>query len=169
MSSTNIATAWNLHAVEQTLRRQHRVHGMGRPKFDFHTGRFGIVGVDRQTGSAFPFGVEAIILKASVASETCSVELKGGRRFTVDETQEEAPAGAVQPRKVTLVPDLDEEDEASAIAAAERLPALVEQWEKLVVDGGHERQKDHLGLVRGHLGPMPGPERPTNLALWVGA
>ena len=50
---------------------------MGRPKFDFHTGRFGIVGVDRQTGSAFPFGVEAIILKASVASETCSVELKG--------------------------------------------------------------------------------------------
>ena len=111
----------NLHAIEiktttsrrrlgistpsRTLRRQHRVHGMGRPKFDFHTGRFGIVGVDRQTGSAFPFGVEAIILKASVASETCSVELKGGRRFTVDETQEEAPAGAVQPRKVTLAPD----------------------------------------------------------------
>ena len=102
---------------------------MGRPKFDFHTGRFGIVGVDRQTGSAFPFGVEAIILKASVASETCSVELKGGRRFTVDETQEDAPAGAVQPRKVTLAPDLDDDDEAAAIAAAERLPALVEQLE----------------------------------------
>jgi hypothetical protein len=112
---------------------------MGRPKFDFHTGRFGIVGVDRQTGSAFPFGVEAIILKASVASETCSVELKGGRRFTVDETQDEAPAGAVQPRKVTLAPDLDDDDEAAAVAAAERLPQLVEQWEKLVVDGGHEQ------------------------------
>ena len=73
--------------------------------------------------------LEAIILKASVASETCSVELKGGRRFTVDETQEEAPAGAVQPRKVTLAPDLDDDDEAAAVAAAERLPALVEQWE----------------------------------------
>jgi hypothetical protein len=134
---------------------------------DTRHGRFGIVGVDRQTGNAFPFGVEAIILKASVASETCSVELKGGRRFTVDETQEEAQAGAVQPRKVTLAPDLDDEDEAAAVAAAERLPALVEQWEKLVVDGGHERQPDHLGLVRTHLGPMPGPERPTDLSLSV--
>ena len=32
----------NLHAVEQTqLRRKHRVDGVGRPKFDFHTGREG--------------------------------------------------------------------------------------------------------------------------------
>jgi hypothetical protein len=38
-----------------------------------------------------------------------------------------------------------------------------------VVDGGHERQPDHLGLVRKHLGPMPPPERPTDLSLWVGA
>ena len=31
--------AWKLHAIEQTqLRRQHRVDGVGRPKFDFHTG-----------------------------------------------------------------------------------------------------------------------------------
>ena len=31
--------ALNRHAVEQTqLRRQHRVDGVGRPKFDFHTG-----------------------------------------------------------------------------------------------------------------------------------
>ena len=30
----------NLHAIEQTqLRRQHRVDGVGRPKFDFHTDR----------------------------------------------------------------------------------------------------------------------------------
>ena len=136
---------------------------------DTRHGKFGIVGVDRQTGNAFPFGVEAIILKASVASETCSVELKGGRRFTVDETQEDAPAGAVQPRKVTLAPDLDDDDEAAAVAAAQRLPALVEEWEKLVVEGGHERQPDHLGLVRQHLGPMPTPDRPTELSLWVGA
>ena len=31
--------AWKLHAIEQTqLRRQHRVDGVGRPKFDIHTG-----------------------------------------------------------------------------------------------------------------------------------
>jgi len=31
--------AWKLHAIEQTqLRRKYRVDGMGRPKFDFHTG-----------------------------------------------------------------------------------------------------------------------------------
>ena len=31
--------AWTPHAIEQTqLRRQHRVDGVGRPKFDFHTG-----------------------------------------------------------------------------------------------------------------------------------
>ena len=30
--------AWKLHAIEQMqLRRQHRVGGVGRPKFDFHT------------------------------------------------------------------------------------------------------------------------------------
>ena len=30
--------AWKLHAIEQKqLRRQHRVDGVGRPKFDFHT------------------------------------------------------------------------------------------------------------------------------------
>ena len=29
--------AWKLHAIEQTqLRRQHRVDGVGRPKFDSH-------------------------------------------------------------------------------------------------------------------------------------
>ena len=160
---------------------------------DQRRGRFGIVGVDRQTGNAFPFGVEAIILKASVASETSSVELKRGG-FTADETQDEAPAGAVQPRKVTLAPELDDDDEAAAVAAAQRLPALVEQWETVwellqetfvdldvgrlkfdfhtagetVVDGGHERQPDHLGLVRKHLGPMPGPERPTDLSLSPG-
>ena len=31
--------AWNFHAIEQTqLRRKYRVDGVGRPKFDFHTG-----------------------------------------------------------------------------------------------------------------------------------
>ena len=31
--------AWKLHAIEQTqLRRKYRVDGVGRPKFDFHTG-----------------------------------------------------------------------------------------------------------------------------------
>ena len=31
--------AWNRHVIEQTqLRRQHRVDGVGRPKFDFHAG-----------------------------------------------------------------------------------------------------------------------------------
>ena len=30
--------AWKLHAIEQTqLRREYRVDGVGRPKFDFHT------------------------------------------------------------------------------------------------------------------------------------
>ena len=30
--------AWKLNAMETRLRRQHRVDGVGRPKFDFHTG-----------------------------------------------------------------------------------------------------------------------------------
>ena len=31
--------AWNLHAIEQMqLRGRRRVDGVGRPKFDFHTG-----------------------------------------------------------------------------------------------------------------------------------
>ena len=31
---------WNVHAIEQTqLRRKYRVDGVGRPKFDFHTGQ----------------------------------------------------------------------------------------------------------------------------------
>ena len=37
----NVASmAWKLHAIEQTeLRRKYRADGVGRPKFDFHTGR----------------------------------------------------------------------------------------------------------------------------------
>ena len=47
------------------------VEEAGDEQFDDQRhGKFGIVGVDRD--GAFPFGVEAIILKASVASETCS-------------------------------------------------------------------------------------------------
>ena len=30
--------AWKLNTMETRLRRQHRVDGVGRPKFDFHTG-----------------------------------------------------------------------------------------------------------------------------------
>ena len=31
--------AWKLHAIDQMqLRKQHRGNGVGRPKFDFHTG-----------------------------------------------------------------------------------------------------------------------------------
>jgi hypothetical protein len=41
-SSSELGYAWtfvNLHAIEQTqLQRQRRVDGVGRPKFDFHTG-----------------------------------------------------------------------------------------------------------------------------------
>ena len=33
--------AWKLHAIEQTqLRRKYRADGVGRPKFDFHTGAY---------------------------------------------------------------------------------------------------------------------------------
>ena len=39
--------AWKLHAIEQTqLRRKSRVDGVGRPKFDFHTGRLAAGGPD---------------------------------------------------------------------------------------------------------------------------
>ena len=46
--------AWKLHAIEQTqLQRQHRVDGVGRPKFDFHTDgtmlMFGFVCAARMT------------------------------------------------------------------------------------------------------------------------
>ena len=37
--STSELGCWNFHAIEQTqLRRKYRVDGVGRPKFDFHTG-----------------------------------------------------------------------------------------------------------------------------------
>ena len=37
--STSELGCWNFHAIEQMqLRRKYRVDGVGRPKFDFHTG-----------------------------------------------------------------------------------------------------------------------------------
>ena len=46
--------AWKLHAITQTqLQRQHRVDGVGRPRFDFHTDgtmlMFGFVCAARMT------------------------------------------------------------------------------------------------------------------------
>ena len=56
---------------------------------------------------------------------SCSVELKGGRRFTADETQD-GSAGADN-RARSRRADLDEDEEAAAAAAAERRPHA-EQW-----------------------------------------
>jgi hypothetical protein len=39
--------AWKLHAIEQTqLGRKYRADGVGRPKFDFHTGVGAALDVD---------------------------------------------------------------------------------------------------------------------------
>mmetsp|Transcript_15368 Transcript_15368/g.47703 ORF Transcript_15368/g.47703 Transcript_15368/m.47703 type:complete len:314 (-) Transcript_15368:23-964(-) len=143
----------------------------GDEQFDDRAnGAFGIVGMDRKSGGAFPFGVEAIIVNATIEGEAVSVELRGGRRFTVDDVSDDdrPPPGAVQPRSVTFAPPFDDDDEKSAEAAARQLPALVELWEGLVTEGGHERVPDHLALVRRHLGPMPAPTSPSQLALWIG-
>jgi hypothetical protein len=49
----------NLNAIEQMqLRRQHRVDGVGRPKFDFHTGL-----------DYAPFTPEPVRMKAEVANQ----------------------------------------------------------------------------------------------------
>ena len=45
--------------------------------------------------------------------------------------------GAVQPRKVTLAPDLDDDDEAAAVAAAETHPGMMPRCSAFRELGGY--------------------------------
>lgn len=138
-------------------------------------GAFGMVGADRATGRAYPFGVEAnIVSTADLGDNVKRVEVTGGRRFSVDAVGDERgegkpPAGAVVPRACTLAPPYDPAAEAAASAAAAEIPPLLARWEALVRDGGHERVPDHLALVRRDLGARPPPSDASALALWAGA
>jgi hypothetical protein len=49
------------------------------------------------------------------------------------------------------------------------LEGLVQEWETIVVDGGHERVKDHIKQVRNDLGKMPPRSKPDQRSLWVAA
>ena len=52
--------AWNLDAIEQTqLWRQHRVDGVGRLKFDFHTGGEAPLPKNVSVGGTVPKGALA--------------------------------------------------------------------------------------------------------------
>jgi hypothetical protein len=49
------------------------------------------------------------------------------------------------------------------------LPALVDEWISLVISRKRERQPGQLDLIKSHIGPMPGVDRPAELACWVAA
>jgi hypothetical protein len=70
--------------------------------------------------------------------------------------------------------DADSENSESLAASlnaamAENLEPLVDEWKRLVVDGGHERRKGQIDLILGHLGPMPAAREPARRAVWVAA
>ena len=146
----------------------------GDEQFDDRAlGVFGMVGVDRASGSAAPFGVEARVLSCEDGDDgTLRVEIAGGRRFAVDadapDEGDSAASGAIYPKAVTLAAAYDAAEEAAAAPAAAAIPDLVARWEALVVDGKRERVPDHLAGVRGDLGPQPPPSAPSDLAYWVG-
>ncbi|KAJ1462062.1 hypothetical protein M885DRAFT_506140 [Pelagophyceae sp. CCMP2097] len=131
-------------------------------------GAFGMVGIDRLSGKASAVGVEAVVLSVTDKDGSLFVDVRGGRIFSVDE---EKPASKQQggffAREITFAPNYDAEEEAAAANDATVLAAMVDTWERLVVEGGHERVPNHIELVRGHLGKFP--KRASDRAFWVGA
>jgi len=116
------------------------------------------------------------------------VEIVGRRRFSlvgepwmeddkyfmckvewVEGEEEEETDGAAKDVNDKISGIVDTADREANIEMAKELEPLVEQWKKLVVDGGKERQPDQISLVLQHLGPMPPAKRPRERALWVAA
>ena len=66
---------------------------------------------------------------------------------------------------------LDEplQGDAETIKRAEALKPLVDEWIKLVVSTGREREPGQMERLLGDLGPMPEAESPDDRALWVSA
>lgn len=114
-----------------------------------------------------PCGVEVEIIAFSEQWDgRLHLEVVGRRPFRVVSAAR-APEGFLEADVEYFDMDAGGAEDDGARQAAEELPALLEKWEKVISEGGWQRRPGHLALVKEHLGPVPGPERPGALAAWV--
>eukprot|EP00928_Gymnodinium_smaydae_P081131 TRINITY_DN64700_c0_g1_i1.p1 TRINITY_DN64700_c0_g1~~TRINITY_DN64700_c0_g1_i1.p1 ORF type:complete len:402 (+),score=60.99 TRINITY_DN64700_c0_g1_i1:44-1207(+) len=113
-------------------------------------------------------GVEVEIIQASEQPDgRYHVEVVGRRPFKILSSSH-APEGFLE----ATIEHFDmeagaEEESESCSQAAEGLLDLLDRWEKAVSEGGWLRFPGHLALVKEHLGPTPGTDRPGTLAAWA--
>jgi hypothetical protein len=58
---------------------------------------------------------------------------------------------------------------AAAVLAAEKLPALIAEWQETLLSTKRERGAGQLHDILAQLGPMPDPENSDDLAFWTAA
>jgi hypothetical protein len=134
-----------------------------------------MLGIDPALRSVLKTGVEARVeslTKVPSSPDLFECVLIGGRRFQLLETDELSSSWPPAERLFTAtVKWLDEplQGDAETIKRAEALKPLVDEWIKLVVSTGREREPGQMERLLGDLGPMPEAESPDDRALWVSA
>lgn len=151
---------------------------------------FGMLGLARlSTGEEvhLKHGVEVeIIGRPEFLGDGVKLELKAGRRFTIEGEVDNAGKGWTEARVRFLDSGKQEEDEingedrlsiARAISKAQeftspnmRMPenlSLVDRWIQLATE--NEREPGQISLLLEQIGDIPPPEEPSERALWIGA
>jgi hypothetical protein len=151
---------------------------------------FGMLGLARlSTGEEvhLKHGVEVKIAgKPEFLDDSMKVELKAGRRFTIEGEVDNAGKGWTEARVRFLDSEVQEEKEvkgedrlsvARAIRRATEFTSpnmnmpdqqsLVKRWIELATE--NEREPGQISRLVQQLGDIPPPEEPSERALWIGA
>ena len=130
-------------------------------------------------------GVEVEIVRTESKGEGVFLELKAGRRFTIEGEVDRVGGGWTEARVEFLDSEIQEKEEsekdkmalARAISRAKELTSpnmntednlsLVDRW--IYLAKKVERQPGQIDQLLIELGEIPPPEQPSELAFWVGA
>ena len=128
--------------------------------FSAHTAPMGVTGGPGGGGERIVCAYDATLI--------------GGRRFELVEVPAALKGGKpppmsqpIFPAKVRWLPDATSPAPSAAIALAETLPPLVQEWTEHVLLNDLEKERGQVKRIYADLGPMPEVEDAENLALWV--
>mmetsp|Transcript_14844 Transcript_14844/g.31881 ORF Transcript_14844/g.31881 Transcript_14844/m.31881 type:complete len:372 (-) Transcript_14844:478-1593(-) len=134
---------------------------------------FAMLGVDPRTQTPLRHGTEVEITQfEELPDGALEIEVVGRRRLSLlgEPVAIEAGYTIGMVELCRGVPEkLDEEAQMRVLELSLSLEPEVEEWQRLVREGGHERQPDQLTSLYRDLGPLPPAEDCDDRALWVAA
>eukprot|EP00242_Pyramimonas_sp_CCMP2087_P018243 CAMPEP_0198198016 /NCGR_PEP_ID=MMETSP1445-20131203/1542_1 /TAXON_ID=36898 /ORGANISM="Pyramimonas sp., Strain CCMP2087" /LENGTH=282 /DNA_ID=CAMNT_0043867455 /DNA_START=530 /DNA_END=1378 /DNA_ORIENTATION=+ len=134
---------------------------------------FAMLGVDPRTQIPLRHGTEVEITQfKELPDESLEIEVVGRRRLSLLGEPISIAAGYTigTVELCSGTPEyLDEEAQTRVRQLSSSLEPEVEEWQRLVREGGHERHPEQLSELFRDLGPLPPAEDCDDRAFWVAA